>query len=62
MERREHFPEITVDQEEIVVREDDEAEFEYQITGSFDNLQIPKKEEVDVENADFDYFSSYSKL
>ena len=62
MEKPEPFPEIPVVQEEIVVREDDAEEFDYSITGSFDNLQIPKKEEVDVENADFDYFSSYSKL
>lgn len=44
-----------------MVREDDAEELDYSITASFDNIKLPQ-EVVDAENADFDYFSSYSKL
>lgn len=48
-------------EEQILVREDDAEEFDYSITASFDAIK-PPSQEVNAENADFDYFSSYSKL
>ena len=53
------LPEIPVVQEEIVVRDDDQEELSYSMTGSFEPIVEP---EVSPENADFDYFSDYSKL
>lgn len=43
------------------MREDDGEELDYSITASFDNAKSAE-EVVDVGNADFDYFSDYSKL
>lgn len=60
-EKFQPLPEIETVEEEIVVREDDAEELDYSITASFDNVKSPE-DVVDVGNADFDYFSDYSKL
>jgi len=44
------------------VRDDDNDEFDYSITASFDGALLPKKEEINTDDADLDYFSSYEKL
>ena len=61
IEKMEVMPEIQQVEEQIVVREDCQ-EFDYSITASFDGVKLKPEEEINVENADLDYFSSYSKL
>lgn len=54
------MPELPVVEEEIILREDDAGMLDYSMTGSFENIKPPQ--EVDATNADFEYFSNYSKL
>ena len=51
---------MEVVEEKILVREDDNEELDYSITGSFMDLKQKDKEIKD--DADLDYFSSYDKL
>ena len=60
MEKIDPLPEMPVVEEKIILREDDNETFEYSMTGSFENIVQPA--DINVENADFDYFSNYSKL